>query len=78
MEGLLAELAQTFGIPAAMLALMWWALATGRLVTRREYQSLVANEQFWRRIALRSLEAAEVILVDADPSQEVDDGGVHG
>lgn len=69
MELLLGDLAQTLGIPAAMMALMWWALATGRLVTRREYETLARNEQFWRRIALRSLEAAEVILVDAQDGE---------
>lgn len=78
MDWLLGELLQTLGVPAVMLTLMWWALATGRLVTRREYQSVLNNEQFWRRIALRSLEAAEVILVDTEPPREVDDGGVHG
>jgi hypothetical protein len=70
MDSLLGDLIQTLGVPAAMLLLMWWALATGRLVTRREHDAVFRNEQFWRRIALRSLEAAEVILVDADVGTE--------
>jgi hypothetical protein len=66
MDGPLFELAQTVGVPTAMLLLMWWSLATGRLVTRREHDALVRNELFWRQMALRSLEVAEDVLTDIE------------
>jgi hypothetical protein len=61
----LAGLVQTIGAPSAMLVWLWWSLSTGRLVTRREHQEVQKEVAFWRRLALRSLTAAETIVGSA-------------
>jgi hypothetical protein len=61
---LLVELIRSLGVPVGTVTALWWLLATGRLVTRREHAAAVREVLFWRRIGLRSLVAAEIILSD--------------
>jgi hypothetical protein len=58
MESIPPALLNGVGV-VGLLVVLFWMLATGRLVTRREHETVRADRDYWREIGIKGINTAE-------------------